>query len=501
MNVSTVTALREAKEPTQEEPAQPVSGQSSEGQSAFAVLLALLQGLAAPATDQNGSGTTLLEGQGDGQEASAPAGALVALADSTATDALLNAVTAKSSATPASADAKAAETTAATGANAPAPAAVADATAISAPGSTANAAVEKPEAPGANPLVTQGANGVEGGLAADAGQLSVTAGVATAEESQGKSVPKPVQEAPSTPEQSVEDIEVNARPVVVAKADLGETSEDQTGTAERSSARYVVTKAGQVSGVNAEPTNQGLEESVPVQSKPGQAAAESVEDSGDGPNALEAATSRLTGTPQSEARANAVPRAHAETGQARGGEAPTLNLVSLESATEGRAVERAAPTSAQSAESSQATLKTLAHDTVKGVRYLLARGEQTLRIRLIPESLGELRLEVTSTKEEISVRLSSGNQTVRELLHTQVHSLRDVLTQDGTTVSRISIVADTGTGMASQGGNADRAFSHQARTWNEGGAHAFTNTPQQRQQSSVAARTQAPHAGALNLFA
>ncbi|MCC6697695.1 MAG: flagellar hook-length control protein FliK [Candidatus Hydrogenedentes bacterium] len=501
MNVSTVTALREAKEPTQEEPAQPVSGQSSEGQSAFAVLLALLQGLAAPATEPDGSGTVSLEGQGEGQEAPAPAGALVALADSTATDALLNAVTAKSSATAASADAKAAETTAATGANGTVPAAVVDATAISVPDSTANAAVEQPGAPSVNPLVAQGANGAESGSPADAEQFSVPASVATAESSQGKSAPKPVHEASSTPEQSVEDIEANARPAVVVKADLDETSEDQSGTPEWSSARYVVAKAGQASGVNAEPIQQQPEESVSVQSKPGQAAAESVEDSGDGPNALEAATSRLTATPQSEARANAVPRAHVETGQARGGETPALNLVSLEPAAEGRGVERTAQTAAESAESSQTTLKTLAHDTVKGVRYLLARGEQTLRIRLIPESLGELRLEVTSTKEEISVRLSSGNQTVRELLHTQVHSLRDALTQDGTTVSRISIVADTGTGMASQGGNADRAFSHQARTWNEGGTHSSTNTPQQRQQSPVVPRTQAPHAGALNLFA
>ncbi|MCC6486805.1 MAG: flagellar hook-length control protein FliK [Candidatus Hydrogenedentes bacterium] len=501
MNVSTVTSLREAKEPAQEEPAQPVSGQSPEGQSAFAVLLALLQGLAAPAADQNGTGTALVEGQGDEQEAPAPAGALAALADSTAADALMNAVSAPSSAAPTSAETKAVAATTATGASGPVPVAVTDTTANSVPGTPVTAASEQLEAPGANPLVAQGAFGAESGLPADAEQSPMPAGVAAAESSQGKAVSKPVQEGSPAQEQSAEDAEVIARPVLVAKADLGEASEDHSGTPERSSARYVVAKAGQVSGGHAEPIEQGLHGSVSAQSKPGQVTDESVGDSGDSANPLEAAASRLTGSPQSEPRANAGPRAHVETGQARGGETPALNLVSLETAAEGRAVERTAQTAAESAEPSQTTLKTLAHDTVKGVRYLLARGEQTLRIRLIPESLGELRLEVTSTKEEISVRLSSANQTVRELLHTQVHGLRDALTQDGTTVTRISIVADTGTGMTSQGGNADRAFSQQARTWNEGGTHASTNTPQQRQQSPVAPRTQAPHAGALNLFA
>ena len=503
MNVSTVTALREAKEPTQEESAQPISGQSSEGQSAFAVLLALLQGLSTPATAQDESAVAPLEGQGDGQEASAPAAALVALADSTATDALLSVVTAKSATAHASAKTNVGETAAATGANGSVPVTVADATAISAPGTTAaNAAAEQPEsAPGTTILVSQEVLGSESGLTADAEQVSVPASVSAAEGGQGKLAPKPAPEAAASPEPSVENPEVFARPVVVAKVDLGETSEDPTETPERSSARYVVAKAGQVSGGDAESIEQELQESVPVQSKPGQAAAASQEDASESADTSEAVLSRLTATPQSEARAGAVPRAHVETGQARGGETPALNLVSLEPAAEGRAVERTAQTVTESAELSQATLKTLAHDTVRGVRYLLARGEQTLRIRLIPESLGELRLEVTSTKEEISVRLSSSNQTVRELLHTQVHSLREALTQDGTTVSRISIVADTGTGMTSQGGNADRAFSQQARTWNEGGTHASTNTPQQRQQSLVAPRTQAPHAGALNLFA
>ena len=294
----------------------------------------------------------------------------------------------------------------------------------------------------------------------------------------------------------MEEADESARPLVVVKADLGDASGEQTETAPRSSAHYVVAKAGQTSAAKADSSTLAAQDKVSAQDVAAQVPSEGETDAD---VTLEGTAARATALPQSEVRSSAASASDAL--QARSVETPSISPVSVDQSVEGRSVERASGASSDSTEPAQSTLKTLGQDTVKSVRYLLARGEQTLRIRLIPESLGELRLEITSAKDEISVRLSSGNQTVRELLHTQVHSLREALSQDGTSVSRISIVADTGTGMASQGGNADRAFSQQTRTWNEGGAHTSTNTPQSRQQAFVAPRTHAPHAGALNLLA
>ncbi len=59
------------------------------------------------------------------------------------------------------------------------------------------------------------------------------------------------------------------------------------------------------------------------------------------------------------------------------------------------------------------TLQTLDAFTVKSVRYLVHQGGTTLRVRLIPESLGEMHIEVRSQGDDVSVRLVSANPVVR----------------------------------------------------------------------------------------
>ena len=87
----------------------------------------------------------------------------------------------------------------------------------------------------------------------------------------------------------------------------------------------------------------------------------------------------------------------------------------------------------------RATLESLPGETVKQIRYLVDRGAQTVRVRLIPESLGELRLEIRSAGDELSVRMLAANATVRDALETQVHGLREALAREGIQVHRVEV--------------------------------------------------------------
>ena len=82
--------------------------------------------------------------------------------------------------------------------------------------------------------------------------------------------------------------------------------------------------------------------------------------------------------------------------------------------------------------------------TVRSIRYLATNGRQTYTIKLIPESLGEIRVDVTKSPEEMSIRLASANPMVREVLEGQIQTLREALEQDGIDVGSVSVTGETG---------------------------------------------------------
>ncbi len=85
---------------------------------------------------------------------------------------------------------------------------------------------------------------------------------------------------------------------------------------------------------------------------------------------------------------------------------------------------------------------------VKSVRYLVSEGERALRIRLVPESLGEVRVELVSVRDELHLRLVSGSASVREAMETGSDALRNALARDGVNLVRVTVTAD---GAPSQG--------------------------------------------------
>lgn len=88
------------------------------------------------------------------------------------------------------------------------------------------------------------------------------------------------------------------------------------------------------------------------------------------------------------------------------------------------------------------SLQALPEQTLRVVRYLSNNGEQTMRIRLVPESLGEVRIEVTTSHDAISIKLASANTAVREILQTHAQGLQTALAQDNASAVRVSITSD-----------------------------------------------------------
>ncbi len=99
----------------------------------------------------------------------------------------------------------------------------------------------------------------------------------------------------------------------------------------------------------------------------------------------------------------------------------------------------------------QTTLRTLTENTVRGVRYLVSRNEKSVIVRLVPESLGELHIEVSQTEQGLQVRLVSTNQAVREVLNAEMPELRQALAQEGLDISKSQVLAEMNPDEGRQG--------------------------------------------------
>ncbi|MFP4191441.1 MAG: flagellar hook-length control protein FliK, partial [Candidatus Hydrogenedentota bacterium] len=115
----------------------------------------------------------------------------------------------------------------------------------------------------------------------------------------------------------------------------------------------------------------------------------------------------------------------------------------------------------------------LQQSVIQSVRYLASRGERSLSVRLKPESLGELRITLTTAHDRIQVQLFTGNAAVRESLEAQLPQLRESLTRDGFDVMRLSVETDSSGGNAAEGGH-PRAPMHDLLNQRQGGRSVST---------------------------
>jgi flagellar hook-length control protein FliK len=121
---------------------------------------------------------------------------------------------------------------------------------------------------------------------------------------------------------------------------------------------------------------------------------------------------------------------------------------------------------------------------VRGVRQLLHEGEQRMTLKVMPESLGEVRIEVTRQGGEVQVRMSATTQAVREMLDGQAHTLREALVREGFDSPRIQFTQQPPS--SSGGGGWSGAGSQEAQ---QQPGHAHGNSAR---QGGNAPRPEAP---------
>jgi len=135
---------------------------------------------------------------------------------------------------------------------------------------------------------------------------------------------------------------------------------------------------------------------------------------------------------------------------------------------------------------------------IRSVRYLaLKDGDRSLTVRLVPESLGEMRVEVRAQGEEMLVRIVSANPSVRESIQAQVHDLRQSLAREGIEVTRVDIAASMSQD-AGQGGRHPQETVPQHIRWASPGRAPYDGA--QETAAEHARRRGQPHHGVLNVF-
>jgi len=137
----------------------------------------------------------------------------------------------------------------------------------------------------------------------------------------------------------------------------------------------------------------------------------------------------------------------------------------------------------------------------KSVRYLVSEGEKSLRVRLVPESLGEVRVEIVSVRDELHLRLVSGNASVREAMEQGSETLRSALARDGVNIIRVTVAPDGGpsegygsfSGKSPADGQPPYASRH-GEPWNKSYGSGATTSDERSSRRAY-------HEGLLSLYA
>lgn len=160
-----------------------------------------------------------------------------------------------------------------------------------------------------------------------------------------------------------------------------------------------------------------------------------------------------------------VPRAGVKT------ETPQLLAATVSGET--AAVKESASTSETQTASRPAeppTIRTVGDFTVRSVRHLLGSEQESIQIRLVPRSLGELHVSVSTVHDRVEVVVTAASGLVRDVLESQLAHLRDALQRDGVDVSRITVhnssLSDLGGQLAQ---SQSQAAQRQAQASNHGG--------------------------------
>ena len=204
------------------------------------------------------------------------------------------------------------------------------------------------------------------------------------------------------------------------------------------------------------------------------------------------------GSAQGETAAPLMPAAVETAPEAAPRLVPQLDVVQAPRSPEA-AVSRMAEGAAPRPAPEGPTLANLGGHAVKSVQYMLSREVPSMTVRLVPESLGEVRFEVRGSGSDLHIRVVSANPAVREAMERQLPMLRQALSQEGIEVVRIEISPRMSPGSEPAGQTGGRQASQQPSS--SGGRYASSPGQDTGGHSAGRQYRSNSHAGALNVFA
>ena len=137
-------------------------------------------------------------------------------------------------------------------------------------------------------------------------------------------------------------------------------------------------------------------------------------------------------------------------------------------------------------------MSNLPGELAQQIHLMQQDGARTMRLRLVPENLGELQIEIQGTGDAMKVRLISGNPAVRDALESQMGDLKDAMQKQGLALDQASV-----DGEPNRRGLPPEQERRPATT-----SYRETSTPPERPDAGTrrAAPTM-PGSGALNVLA
>lgn len=89
-------------------------------------------------------------------------------------------------------------------------------------------------------------------------------------------------------------------------------------------------------------------------------------------------------------------------------------------------------------------LSNLPGELAQQIHLMQQEGAKTMRIRLVPENLGELRIEIQGSGDTLRVRMISANAAVRDALDSQMGDLKQALQKHGLSLNDATVGGDGG---------------------------------------------------------
>lgn len=153
------------------------------------------------------------------------------------------------------------------------------------------------------------------------------------------------------------------------------------------------------------------------------------------------------------------------------------------------------------------TLRTAGDFTIRSVRHLLGSGEETIEIKLHPQSLGSLNVAVKTTGEAVEIIVTAASPMVREMLEVQLAGLKETLVNDGVDVTKVRVESNgTSQNDMSQWASQQQSASSQGTNKNQQGQQAGAGMYQDDGTDVDGSNAQGSHPsshheGEINLFA